>query len=93
VTDLDCRCWVFRVRLAESIHRYTRLGRVPDSLKLDACKSHVIVSAPSVDNGKRQRKRVMNRLLTGGLDELVPKDDACVQSLLLSSQNFDRICL
>jgi hypothetical protein len=28
----------------------------------------------------------MNRLLSGGLDELVTKkDDACVQSLLLSS--------
>jgi hypothetical protein len=36
----------------------------------------------------------MNRLLTGGLDELVAKkDDAYVQSPLLSSLIFERICL
>jgi hypothetical protein len=41
-----------------------------------------------------KRKKVMNRLLTGKLDKLVAKkDDACVQSLLLSSLIFERICL
>jgi hypothetical protein len=45
----------------------------------DACKRHVIASDHSVDNGRRWRKRVMNRLLDRRLDKLVSKkDDAYV---------------